>query len=330
MAVLAPPVSLARRPQAGLAPSGWLVLAAVVALALALRVPVATAVLGLVAFGALHNVLELRYVTGRFDTVLAGPFLALLVALVTGVMVCRLLPPGNGSRAAEIGLSYVLLAVASVRCLGPRRGWLALSLAVLALAASVSFAFPAYHFVVLSHLHNVVPLFFLWEWSASLRPGRRGLFRAVNLGWVLVVPGLILSGLFDPVLRAAPAALGGLGSFEVAGLVRTYAPPSLVPTDMGVRFLVVFAFMQTMHYVVWIGVLPRYAPEAAARFDARVPVLRGGRAWLLGLGLAAVLSVAFLLDYAGGRSLYAAAASYHAYLEFPVLLALVFSSGVRR
>jgi hypothetical protein len=330
MAVLAPPVSLARRPQAGLAPSGWLVLAAVVALALALRVPVATAVLGLVAFGALHNVLELRYVTGRFDTVLAGPFLALLVALVTGVMVCRLLPPGNGSRAAEIGLSYVLLAVASVRCLGPRRGWLALSLAVLALAASVSFAFPAYHFVVLSHLHNVVPLFFLWEWSASLRPGRRGLFRAVNLGWVLVVPGLILSGLFDPVLRAAPAALGGLGSFEVAGLVRTYAPPSLVPTDMGVRFLVVFAFMQTMHYVVWIGVLPRYAPEAAARFDARVPVLRGGRAWLLGLGLAAVLSVAFLLDYASGRSLYAAAASYHAYLEFPVLLALVFSSGVRR
>jgi hypothetical protein len=330
MAVLAPPVSVARRPQVGLAPSAWLVLAAVVALALALRVPVATAVLGLVAFGALHNVLELRYVTGRFDTVLAGPFLALLIALVTGVMVCRLLPPGSGSRAAEIGLSYVLLAVACVRCLSRRRGWLALSLAVLALAASVSFAFPAYHFVVLSHLHNVVPLFFLWEWSGSLRPGRRGLFRAVNLGWVLVVPGLILSGLFDPVLRAAPAALGGLGSFEVAGLVRTYAPPSLVPTDMGVRFLVVFAFMQTMHYVVWVGVLPRYAPEAAARFDARVPLLRGGRAWLLGLGVAGVLSVAFALDYASGKSLYAAAASYHAYLEFPVLLALVFASGVRR
>jgi hypothetical protein len=340
MAVLAPPVPVVRR-GVGLAPSAWLVLAAVAALMLALRVPVATAVLGLVVFGALHNVLELRYVTGRFDTVLAGPFLALLVALVTGVMVCRLLPPGNGSRAAEIGLSYVLLAVAGaracrapissgVRTLGQRKAWLTLALAVLALAAAVSFAFPAYHFVVLSHLHNVVPLFFLWEWSATLRPGRRGLFRAVNVGWVLVVPGLILSGLFDPVLRAAPAALGGLGSFEVAGLVRTYAPPSLVPTDMGVRFLVVFAFMQTMHYVVWVGVLPRYVPEAAARFDARVPLLRGGRAWLLGLGLAGVLAVAFLLDYASGKSLYAAAASYHAYLEFPVLLALVFASGVRR
>ena len=330
MAVLAPPVPLTR-PRPGLAPSGWLVLAAVAALALALRVPVATAVLGLVGFGVLHNVLELRYVTGRFDTVLAGPFLALLVALITGVMVCRLLPPGNGSRAAEIGLSYVLLAVACVR-----------TLAAAAPRGSASrwpcwrspprprSPFPRTTSWFSSHLHNVVPLFFLWEWSGGLRPGRRGLFRAVNVGWVLVVPGLILSGAFDPLLRAAPAALGGLGSFEVAGLVRTYAPPSLVPTDLGVRFLVVFAFMQTMHYVVWVGVLPRYAPEAAARFDARVPLLRGGRAWLLGIGLAGVLAVAFLLDYANGKSLYAAAASYHAYLEFPVLLALVFSTGVRR
>jgi ferric-dicitrate binding protein FerR (iron transport regulator) len=76
--------------------------------------------------------------------------------------------------------------------------------------------------------------------------------------------------------------------------------------------------------------LPRYAPEAAARFDARVPVLRGGRAWLLGAGLAAVLGIAFWLDYASGKSLYAAAASYHAYLELPVLPALVFASGVRK
>jgi hypothetical protein len=96
---------------------------------------------------------------------------------------------------------------------------------------------------------------------------------------------------------------------------------------MGVRFLVVFAFMQTMHYVVWIGICARYAP-AAARFDARVPELRGQRTWLLAIGLAGVLAVLFWLDYASGKTLYAAAASYHAYLEFPVLLALVFA--VRR
>jgi hypothetical protein len=309
----------------GVAPSAWLLLAAVVALGLALRLPVATVVLGLVAFGVLHNVLELRYVTGRFDAILAGPFLWLLGALITAVVVCRLLPVSAATRGVEIGLSYVLLGVACVRSLV--RWWRVLALVVLAAAAATSLVFPAYHFVVLTHLHNVVPLFFLWEWSRRLPDRSRRLFRGVNLGWVLGVPALLLSGAFDPVLRAAPAAFGGLGgvaAFEPGRLVPTYAPPALA-ADMGLRFLAVFAFMQTMHYVVWVGVLPRYAPEAAARFDARVPMLRGGRAWLLGAGLAVVLGVVFALDYFQGRTLYAAGASYHAYLEFPVLLALIFA-----
>src|SRR5262245_45185191 len=52
------------------APTVWIGVAAVAALALALRLPVATTVLGLVLFGLLHNVLELRYVAGRFDNIL--------------------------------------------------------------------------------------------------------------------------------------------------------------------------------------------------------------------------------------------------------------------
>jgi hypothetical protein len=315
----------------GVAPSLWLAVAAFGALALGLRLPVATVVLGLVAFGVLHNVLELRYVTGRFDAILAGPFLWLLGALITGVVVCRLLPVSAVTRGVEIGLSYVLLGVACVRSLV--RWWRVLALGVLGVAAATSLVFPAYHFVVLTHLHNVVPLFFLWEWSRSLPPRARRIFRGVNLGWVLGVPALLLSGVFDALLRASPAAFGGLGgvaAFEPGRLVPTYAPPALA-ADMGLRFLAVFAFMQTMHYVVWVGVLPRYAPEAAARFDARVPMLRGRRAWLLGGALALFLGVVFVLDYAQGRTLYAAGAAYHAYLEFPVLLALVlaYSQGER-
>lgn len=310
---------------ATMAPAAWLAAGCVLALGLALRLPVATVVLGLVAFGVLHNVLELRYVAGRFDGILAGPFLAVLVILVTGVLICRLLPVSAASRAVEIGLCYVLLAGACLRTLWRRWPHLVVALALVLGAAATSLTFPAYHFVVLSHLHNVVPLFFLWEWSGAMAARPRWGLRAASVGWVVVVPGLILAGAFDSVLHAAPAALGGFGgvaAFEPARLVAAYAPPALT-ADMGVRFLAVFAFMQTMHYVVWVGVLPRYAPEAAARFDARVPALRGGRAWLLGAGLAVVLGVVFALDYAQGRTVYAAAASYHAYLEFPVLLALV-------
>jgi hypothetical protein len=315
-------------------PTLWLVLAAIGALGLALRLPVATTVLGLVAFGVLHNVLELRYVTGRFGRILSGAFLWLMGALITGVLICRLLPVSGWTRGVEIGLCYVVLGAACVRALAHRRLWMVAALSGLALAAVVSLTFPAYHFVVLTHLHNVVPLFFLWEWSRGFAAVPRWGFRAVNLAWVLGVPALILAGAFDALLRAAPAGFGGLGgvaAFEPGRLAASYAPPALA-ADLGTRFLVVFAFMQTMHYVVWVAVLPRFAPEAAARFDARVPALRGGRAWLLGAGLALVLGVVFALDYAQGKTLYAAGATYHAYLEFPVLLALVlaYPQGERR
>jgi hypothetical protein len=316
--------TLPRAPVRGSAATLWLGLAAAGALCLALRSPVATTVLGLVAFGVLHNVLELRYVAGRYESVLSGRFLLLLVALVSGVALCRLAPAGVVSRSAEIVLSYGLLAAACVRTLAGRRGWLAGSLVVVGAAATVSLSFPAYHFVVLGHLHNVVPLFFLWDWSRTMPDRTRRAFRAANLGWVVVVPAVLLSGALDGVLRGAPVALGGFGgvvSFDPARLAPAYTPPAL--SELGLRFLAAFAFMQTMHYVVWVGILPRYAPEAAARFDARVPILRRGRAWLLGAGLAVALGVVFAIDYTSGRTLYAAAASYHAYLEFPVLLALI-------
>src|SRR6266511_531663 len=58
---------------------------AAVALVVALRAPLATTPLGLIGFGVLHNVLELRYVAGRFAGVLSGRLLWLLAVLVTGI-----------------------------------------------------------------------------------------------------------------------------------------------------------------------------------------------------------------------------------------------------
>ncbi|WP_345705942.1 hypothetical protein [Kitasatospora paranensis] len=247
--------------------------AALLALVVALRAPAGLAVAGLAVFGALHNVLELRYVAGRFRQVLAGPFLRLLLALITGIVVCRLLPPGPASRAAEILLAYGLLAVASARALR-RRPWAPAAAAVVwATAAGTSLAFPAYHFVVLAHLHNLVPLVFLWEWSRGLPRGRAA-FLAVQFGWVLAVPLLLLSGALDAWL--AP------GTGFTARLAVAYSPPAWLHTAAGLRFVAVFAFLQTMHYVVWVWFLPRYAPDAAAAFERRVPWLGGWRAWALG------------------------------------------------
>jgi hypothetical protein len=43
----------------------------------------------------------------------------------------------------------------------------------LALAAVASYSNPGYHFVVLAHLHNLVPLIFLWDWAGRI-PSARG------------------------------------------------------------------------------------------------------------------------------------------------------------
>ncbi|GAA3230336.1 hypothetical protein ACFO1B_26715 [Dactylosporangium siamense] len=301
--------------------------AAAAALAVALGAPLATTVLGLIAFGVLHNVLELRYVTGRFAPVLNGRFLAVLLGLISAIVLCRIAAMfvGQPARNAEILVGYAVLAAGCAHAL---RGWLlGVAGSVLAVAAGVSLSWPGYHFVVLAHLHNVVPLFFLWEWAAALPPVTRRWFRSIQVGWVFVVPAAILLGAFDVsgVSASTVAAFAG----DPAKIMALSAPPAS-SVAVGARFLVVFAFLQTMHYFVWVWFLPRYAPDAARAFEARVPWLRGSRAWALGAGLGAVLGLLFVIDYASGRALYSAFASYHAYLEFPVLLAMLLGAGAAR
>jgi hypothetical protein len=69
--------------------------------------------------------------------------------------------------------------------------------------------------------------------------------------------------------------------------------------------------------------MPRVAPDASASFEARVPWVTGPRLWAVGFLAAAVFAVLFGIDFAQGKALYAALASYHAYLELPVLLAML-------
>ena len=148
----------------------------------------------------------------------------------------------------------------------------------------------------------------------------------MQIGWVLVIPALLLTGVFDRYFGGVTSSVAGFAGAP-GPIVAASAPPPTVVTEMGVRLLVVFAFLQTMHYFVWVAFLPRYAPDAARAFEARAAWLTGRRAWALGAGLGAALAVLFVIDYASGKAVYAAFASYHAYLEFPVLIALLLGLG---
>ena len=296
--------------------------AAALSLAVALRAPLTLTVLGLLLFGVLHNVLEIRYVAGRFAAVLTGRFLALLLALTSGIALCRLTAQWwpAPARLAEVAIGYLILAAGC--WIGLRGWWRLVGCAILGVAGYASFSYPAYHFVVLTHLHNLVPLIFLWDWASRIpQPRARLAFRLTQLLWIIVLPLIILAGGLDRWISATPGAAARFVG-DGSRLIAAAAPPEAAAT-IGVRFLVVFALLQTMHYVVWVGFLPRYAPEAAAAFDARVPWLRGRRAWIVGIVAGSFFAVLFLSDYFAERALYGALATYHAYLEFPVLLALI-------
>ena len=169
-----------------------------------------------------------------------------------------------------------------------------------------------------------------WNGAVAAKEESDGAFRAATVAWVLAVPALILVGVFDAALRTGAADLGPLGTFRAAPIADSYALPAFLGEPQAVRFLAVFAFMQTMHYVVWVYVLPRHAPATTAAFEQRVPELTRLRAVAVAVAGAALLAIVFVSDYRTGKTMYGTVASYHAYLEFPVLLALAVGLASRK
>ena len=288
------------------------------ALALGVAVPLDVVVFGLLAIGMVHVVFEVRFVSGRYRSLLHGRFLIGVNLVLLGIVVSRLLLPGMLPRRVEIVVMLGLLA-ATVALARRPAAWVAGGAALLAVGA-FALARPDTWFVLQANLHNLLPAVFVWEWSAGMADGRaRRSLRAVTVTWAVLVPGLVLSGALDPLLAT--------GSGAASATAGTTVLPSILLDATGVpaaRLLTVFAFAQVMHYAVWCWFFPRHAPEATASFET-TPLgarLRGWRLPALAGALTALVALVAWHDYAEGRTLYASLATYHAYLEFPVLIAL--------
>src|SRR6266511_3309373 len=86
--------------------------------------------------------------------------------------------------------------------------------------------------------------------------------------------------------------------------MRCIRPQPGVRATLPMRFLTVFTFLQTMHYVVWCYFIPRAGRREAARLEealADAGLVRGGRlALLVGFGVVALAAV--ILDRLQARS----------------------------
>ena len=300
---------------------------AVAALALGAAVPVT--VLGLAVFGLPHLLLELRYVIGRFADRFSGrtgPALFLLLSAVVAARALVSLSPAGG-RLGEVVAGHAVVAAGAWLWLRGRGRLLVLTAVVASLVVAL-WAMPWY-FIILTHLHNVVPVAFLWDWARRIPdPRQRLVFRSVHLLWALVLPALIVAGAFDGVVNLATGPVAWLVG-DGAGVLASSAPPG-ASALVAARFCAGFALGQSMHYVVWIGFFPRFAPEATRAFERTFPTLAGRRFAAGVIVLGAVMTALFLTAWAQGRMVYGLVTAYHVYLEFPLLVWLTFGPAAAR
>ena len=165
------------------------------------------------------------------------------------------------------------------------------------------------------HLHNLVALGWWW----ALRPRTK---HAVVLPLtVLAMLAFILAGGAEPILTAVGAwqAPGSATSFNE--FVETTAPG--LGATMALRLVLTFAFLQSVHYAMWLRLVPedaraRPAPRPfratwnALVADFGLPLL------IVFLGLTLFIAAWGLEDLSNARWGYLRLAAFHGYLELAV------------
>lgn len=267
--------------------------------------------LGPLVWGVPHVLSDVRYLLAR-----RGYHRRPLVLLAVGL----------GVAAAALGFGVRGALVAALVALAVSRGSTARRAIGLALVAALfalaEWAGPLAD-MAFAHLHNVVAVALWWAW----RP------RETRLHWLPLLVfaacvALVLLGAAEPLL----AATGGLRA-KWTGLSFRYVASTLSPTTVGplaARLVVLYAFAQAVHYIVWIRLIPEddrrsHTPRSyqqsyrALRTDVGPWVL-----WIGAVGAVSFLAWALVVSAGAARSAYLSVSFFHGYLE--IAAAAVFLS----
>lgn len=281
-------------------------------------------------FGVPHLAADVRYLlirrAGARWWLLASAGFGL--ALIGIRIAAEVRPSAAPSLAVEhaIAATWVILgAVAPLMGARSRRGWfvlvVALGLASLAVAAPRTFR------MILLHGHNLLAVVL---WLVLFRRGGRLVLAPV--GAIALGAGLLASG----------CALGWTlhhGWLSVAGLhlfaATDWLAPGL-PDQMAIALTTAFAFLQAVHYAVWLVAVPAGdRPGDSGRswrmaWRALIRDFRPGGVTAVVL-LTVAVAAAGLVAAAPARRLFLSIGSFHAWLELAVLAtALGRAPAVRR
>ncbi|WP_053232529.1 hypothetical protein [Sandaracinus amylolyticus] len=297
---LAPALMRSRELRVALAASIGIALA----LALTAVAPLWMLALGPVLLGVPHAASDVRYLvtrpglhrSPRFWLMVALP----LVALTATVDVRWGLAAIVGGALAGRGAWTRRLAVASIGAL------------LLALAWDHTYGAALFA----AHAHNFVALAMWLAWRR-----RATWLHLIPLAALALGCALIASGALDAIVMASEgwaATPGGTGAwYHLASIAPGLDDP------WGPRLVLLFAFAQSVHYTIWIRLVPEEdrARETPRTFAASLRAWRQDSGTLV-VALAMLLSVAValwaLVDLAGAREGYLRGVISHGYLELAI------------
>lgn len=285
-------------------------IAVAAAFAMVAAAPLEVLAIGPVVLGVPHLVADLRYLVAKRDL---HRRLAFWMLVVVPSCACWFWPSASLAFLALGGGALAARASARVRI--P----IAIGAVVCAALASGPLAT-----VVFAHVHNVIALVALFALS---KRGARG--PAIAAVLAVVGSALFLSGALDDLAFRSFAR--GMTSPDTA--VQTLAPD--LPVVLATRVVVVFAFMQSIHYGVWVRLVPEVDREKPGLrpFAASVRALRADLG-LPVLVLVAIASALFLFwslrSIEAARLGYLRLALFHGPLELGALMILGLEGKLRR
>ena len=257
--------------------------------------------LGPLVWGVPHVVADLRYLVVRtgyhrrphLGWLAGGPLLWIACG---GDLVWGFVGAGAVALTARAGLARRLVA-----------------LALLAAGGAGMLALGDVSDVVFAHAHNFLAVAFWWGW----RP-RGGWAHRVPLALFAAACGFLLTA---PAVELARAS-GGLEWFggAMGPEYQLWRVAPGVPPELGLRLVLLFCFVQSMHYAVWLHLLPDEDRRRATppTFRASYEELRRdlGDVGLLVAGLLTVGVAAWaIVDLAQADRGYFRMARFHGHLE---------------
>lgn len=299
------------------------------ALALTFAVPMVLLAIGPIVLGVPHLVADVRYLVAKPQLHRRWP---VWLFVFVPAMSAFVYPHASVSMLAVVGAALVARRETSIE-----KRALAMFVGLALVVACFELGWVAD--VVIAHAHNVIAVVLFVLWTRSRTKTRRSLLDGrTRVAWAArwAIPtafavglGVIALGWFDH----GAARLRGSSLLDGEELIATLAPADVIASStIASRLVLAFAFAQSVHYAVWVRLVPEQDRERpgmrsfASSYRALAKDL--GRPLVV---VAALVMVGFavwaMFALANARDGYLRLAVFHGPLELGAAVLLILERG---